>query len=112
MRGARPGERRGGRKRGTPNKRTAERETAIREAAAQIAGMIEGAFEGDSHALLVAIYKDPKRPIELRLEAAKAAIAYERPKLASIEHFGKDGAALAGPSVVVTIAGQPIAPPS
>ena len=111
MRGARPGERRGGRRRGTPNKLTAERQAAMAEVAAQIGQAIEGAFDGDSHALLVAIYKDPARPIELRLEAAKAAISYERPKLASIQHVGKDDAALV-PKVSVVIDGRPISAPS
>jgi len=52
-------------------------------AAQAIAAAIPGAFEGDAHALLVAIYKNPKQPIELRLDAAKAAIRFEKPALAS-----------------------------
>ena len=31
------------------------------------------------------VYCDPRQPIELRIDAAKAAIGYEKPKLASID---------------------------
>jgi hypothetical protein len=34
---------------------------------------------------LTAIYKDAVQPIGLRLDAAKAAIGYERPRLAAVE---------------------------
>ena len=37
---------------------------------------------GAVHALLKAIYKDPARPIAVRIAAAKIAIGYEKPKLA------------------------------
>jgi hypothetical protein len=76
----------GGRKRGTPNKRTAERERAVAAAARKItAALGDDAFQGDAHALLMAVYKDPQQPSELRLEAARAAIGYEKPKLAAVE---------------------------
>jgi hypothetical protein len=39
------------------------------------------AFSGDAHAFLVWTYKNSKLPVELRLDAAKAAIGYERPRL-------------------------------
>src|SRR5579883_2092108 len=85
-RGSRPGERRGGRQPGTPNKRTVEREKAMREAALKAEEAIgEGAFSGDAHALLMMTYKDTALPLDTRLEAAKAAIAYEKPKLANID---------------------------
>lgn len=87
-RGPKPGQKVGGRKKGTLNKRTAQREQRVQEAAAVIAGVIPGAFEGDSHALLMAIYKNPDNPLELRLDAAKAAIGYEKPRLAAVEHKG------------------------
>ena len=34
----------------------------------------------------MAVYKDLKQPIGLRMEAAKAALPYEKPRLASIEN--------------------------
>lgn len=46
------------------------------------------AFEGDAHALLVSVYKNKTYDMPLRLDAAKAAISYEKPKLASIELAG------------------------
>ena len=72
----------------TPNKRTQERVAAMQEAAKKIQEAPANAFEGDGHALLVSIYKDPARPIELRMDAAKATIAYEKPRLAATELSG------------------------
>ncbi len=55
-------------------------------AAQQIAAALgEGAFDGDAHALLMAIYKDPKQSMQLRIEAVRAAIGYEKPRLAAVE---------------------------
>jgi hypothetical protein len=42
------------------------------------------AFDGDAHALLMAVYTDTRLPIELRLDAAKAAVPYEKARLASV----------------------------
>jgi hypothetical protein len=82
MRGSRPGERRGGRQAGVKNKRTVERERSQVQAAARITKALgPGAFEGDAHALLVSVYKDSSQPIGLRVDAAKAAIGYEKPRL-------------------------------
>ena len=76
----------GGRKRGTKNKRTTERERALAETAVKITQALgASAFDGDAHALLTAIYKDAVQPIELRMDAAKAAIGYEKPRLAAVE---------------------------
>jgi hypothetical protein len=76
----------GGRKAGTRNRRTIALQTATAAAAEQIKTALgPDAFDGDAHALLASIYRDPRQPIGLRLDAAKAAIAYERPRLAAIE---------------------------
>lgn len=90
-RGPKPGERRGGRNKGTPNKRTEQRLSAMKEAAAKIEAVVPNAFKGDSHELLASIYKDPSQPLQLRLDAAKAAIAYERPRLAATQISGNPG---------------------
>src|SRR6266851_2646076 len=74
-----------GRPKGAKNKRTAEREAAMKEMAAQIEKAVGGAFEGDAHAYLMSVYKDPLKPENLRIDAAKAAIRYERPALAPVE---------------------------
>ncbi len=46
------------------------------------------AFKGDAHAFLCAVYKNPQFPAKLRLDAATAAIGYEKPRLAAVEHSG------------------------
>jgi hypothetical protein len=86
MRGSRPGERRGGRQRGTKNKRTVERELALAEASEKMASVLgDNAFDGDSLALMQAVYRDISQPMPLRLDAAKAAIPFERPRLSSVD---------------------------
>ncbi len=60
----------------------------MQEAAQKITAVLANSFNGDAHTLLMAIYRDESRPIELRLDAAKAAIGYERPRLAVTEHSG------------------------
>ena len=57
-----------------------------REALAEVLGA--NAFDGDAHTFLIAIYKDESHPIELRLEAAKAAIRFEKPALAALDARG------------------------
>lgn len=79
-----------GRPRGRPpgarNKRTKAFQQQKEEASSLISDVLgEGAFEGDAHALLMTIYKDPKKEWSLRIDAAKAAIRYEKPALASVE---------------------------
>lgn len=75
-----------GRKPGSKSARTKEREAqleTVAKAAEKILG--EGAFEGDAHALLILTYKDANLALDVRLDAAKAAIPYEKPKLQSID---------------------------
>ena len=87
--GAKPGERRGGRQKGTPNAKTAKLEKAQQAAAQRIGDAIgEDAFKGDSWELLCAIYKDQRLPLDVRLDAAKAAISFERNRLSAVEHSG------------------------
>ncbi|MGH8137171.1 MAG: hypothetical protein ACREVV_03100 [Steroidobacteraceae bacterium] len=58
----------------------------MQHAAQKIEGVLgDSAFQGDAHALLVAIYKDENKPLPLRLDAAKAAIGYEKPRLSTID---------------------------
>ena len=81
--GSKPGERRGGRKRGSLNKATQARQAAMRKAAESLSGAIPDAFEGDAHELLMALYKDPTQPTTVRLDAARAALPFEKPRLAT-----------------------------
>jgi hypothetical protein len=80
-----------GRPAGAKNKITREREQAMREAAEKLADVLPGAFQGDAHAFLMTVYKDPQMPIERRIDAAKAAVGYEKPKLAAVSQSGEDG---------------------
>ena len=73
-----------GRPAGALNKRTKAVAKAVEEAATTLATIIPGAFQGDAHAYMMAIYKDPSLPVELRLDAAKAAARYEKPALSSV----------------------------
>ena len=73
----------GGRRKGAKNKATLERERALQAAAAKALGS-PGAFLGDAHSLLVSVYKNPHLPLEIRVEAARAALAYQKPRLAPI----------------------------
>lgn len=87
--GSKPGERRGGRQPGSKNKRTESREQRVQEAAAVIESALPDAFKGDAHALLMTVYKDTSNTLKDRLTAATAAIGYEKPKLAAVEHSGE-----------------------
>ena len=76
----------GGGKRGVKNKRTVALEAAEAETAVKITNALGNrAFEGDAHALLAGVYKDKSQPIELRVQAAKAAIGYEKPRLTAVD---------------------------
>lgn len=75
----------GGRKPGSRNKRTLEMQKAAEDAAARIAASLgDDVFDGDAHALLMCVYKDGQRPIDIRIEAAKAAVKYEKPALQAV----------------------------
>jgi hypothetical protein len=85
MRGSAPGERRGGRQRGVKNRRTvalAQAQAAASEKVTQALGCT--AFDGDALSFLQLIYRDATQAVETRLHAAKAAVAYEKPRLQSI----------------------------
>jgi hypothetical protein len=50
-----------------------------------------GAFGGDAIDFLMWIYRNETFPIGLRLDAAKAAAPFERPRLSATQLTGKDG---------------------
>jgi len=79
------GKKTGGRKAGTPNRHGEKRKAAVRALAQRLAAVIPDAFDGDAHAYLMAIYKDPRQETAVRIDAAKAALPYEKPRLAPIE---------------------------
>lgn len=74
----------GGRTKGTPNKRTVELQQKAEQAAASIAQALgSDVFDGDAHAFLMSVYRDKTQPVDLRLDAAKAAAPFEKPRLSS-----------------------------
>lgn len=75
-----------GRPKGAKNKHTREREEILEQTATEIAEALGlDGFTGDAHALLMLVYKNSGIPMDLRLDAAKAAIGYEKPKLSSVD---------------------------
>ena len=76
------GKKTGGRVAGTPNKR--KRQAVVAEAIARVGETIPDAFAGDAHTLLIATYKNPNLDLHVRLEAAKAALPYEKPRLQAV----------------------------
>lgn len=77
-----------GRRKGSKNKTSAQREEATKAMAVALEGALPNCFKGDSHALLMAVYKNEDLPLMIRVDAARAAIGYEKPKLAAVEHSG------------------------
>src|SRR4029077_1075732 len=74
-----------GRPKGSRNKASIDFEKRLAEKSEALNAIMDGAFEGDSHALLMSIYKDQALPLDVRMEAAKAAIAYEKPRLSAVD---------------------------
>src|SRR5437899_6386885 len=60
-------------------------------AIARVGETIPNAFAGDAHALLVAVYKDPRQDLHTRLDAAKAALPYEKPRLQAVTLANEGG---------------------
>lgn len=54
---------------------------ALEQAARQAAATIDDAFEGDAHAFLQAVYRNPQVPLEIRIMAAGRALRVEKPTL-------------------------------
>ena len=63
---------------------------AMEASARAIEAALPQGFSGDAHALLVSVYKDESRDIHLRIDAAKAAIRYEKPALSATELKGDE----------------------
>ena len=84
--GTRPG---AGRRKGSKNQHTKEREAAIEVARKKLAKTLPDAFDGDAHALLMAVYQDASHPIRIRVDAAAKALPYEKPALKSYATHGQ-----------------------
>ena len=57
-----------------------------------IAGTTE--FDGDALDFLRVVYRDPRIPLDVRIDAAKTAVRFERPSLQAVEVGGKGGGAI------------------
>lgn len=69
-----------GRPPGRKNNKTLEIEKAVLQAAAKLSEP----FEGDAHAFLATVYKNPDFPIEIRILAAGRALRVEKPVLSAV----------------------------
>jgi hypothetical protein len=74
----------GGSRKGSPNRKTTARARAAARATALADALGSHAFAGDALGLLQLVYRDGRQPVELRLDAARAAAPYERPRLSAI----------------------------
>jgi len=77
-----------GRPKGVRSGSTLKRAQELDETRRRVEERLPDAFQGDAHELLVEIYKDKTHPLSVRIDAAKAAIGYEKPKLGSVQHTG------------------------
>ncbi len=68
---------------GRPPGRKNNKTLALEEATRQAAASIDGAFVGDAHAFLTAVYRDPAVPLETRIMAAGRALRVEKPVLSA-----------------------------
>ena len=76
----------GGRQKGSRNRRTIALENGVETVAAVITESLGiSAFDGDAHAFLMAVYKNTNLETGIRVDAAKAAIRFEKPALTSAE---------------------------
>jgi hypothetical protein len=79
------GRKTGGRQKGAVNRKTAEAAEKAAVIAQAIQAAVPGAFEGDAHAFLMSIYKNPEFDTDTRIDAAGKAIRFEKPVLSSVE---------------------------
>ncbi len=68
---------------GRPPGRKNNKTLALEEATRRAAASIDGAFVGDAHAFLTAVYRDPAVPLEIRIMAAGRALRVEKPALSA-----------------------------
>src|SRR5215467_5388116 len=79
----------GGRKKGSKNRRTLLLEDAARQAQEDAKHLLgDKTFEGDAHPLLVLTYKNEALPLAVRIDAAKAAIRFEKPVMSTVDSGG------------------------
>jgi len=78
-----------GRKPGVKSTKHVERMKKVEQVMAAVEASVPGAFAGDAHAFLIAVYKNPDMTLKDRIACAVAAAPFEKPKLAAVEHSGE-----------------------
>ena len=73
-----------GRPRGTTHADQFEKQVAVQKVITIVEEVIPNAFEGDAHAFLCTVYKNPEVAMPIRIVAASKAIGYEKPALAAM----------------------------
>lgn len=73
-----------GRPKGVSDGSTKQRAERVQAAMRAAEARLSDPFEGDAHQLLIEVYKDKTHPLQVRVDAAKAAIGYEKPRLQSV----------------------------
>lgn len=68
---------------GRPPGRKNNKTLALENAAQKALAAIDSAFDGDAHAFLQAVYKNPDVPLEVRIMAAGRALRVEKPVLSA-----------------------------
>ena len=66
---------------------------------------IPGAFEGDAHAFLMSVYKNPEFDLAVRIDAAGKAIRFEKPLLAAVDLNSKSE------HVIYAVSDEPVLSP-
>jgi hypothetical protein len=100
----------GGSRKGIPNRKTTARGRAVVRAKELADALGPHAFAGDALGLLQLVYQDGCQPVELRLDAARAAAPYERPRLSAVTANVEAGLTLE--QLVVRSLGQAPAKPN
>lgn len=74
-----------GRKAGVKSTKNVDRMKKVEQVMAAVNEAVPNAFEGDAHAFLIAVYKNPEMTLKDRIACAVAAAPFEKPKLNSVD---------------------------
>lgn len=106
LEGGRPARGRDRKKGARRNRSLAQKKRYTRRIPKSLQGVAE-AFEGNALDLFQMVYKDPRLPDDMRLDAARCALPYESPRLTAIEHSGNIGTLTHEEALAALRAGKP-----